>query len=148
MIYPESLAVESVNKDLPEEVKADYLEAATILTKSPRGAAALLRLSIEKLVAHLEAEGHDLNAKIGNLVIKGLSPKIQKSLDLVRVIGNEAVHPGQIDLRDDPAIAQNLFKLVNIIARTMITEPKEVDALYLDVVPEDKRLGIKKRDSK
>lgn len=148
MIYPEDLSVESANQDLPEEIKEDYLEAANILAKSSRGAAALLRLSIEKLVIFLKAEGDNLNAKIGYLVTKGLSIKIQKSLDVVRVIGNEAVHPGQIDLRDDPAIAQHLFKIVNIIAHAMITEPKEINALYETVVPDDKREGIEKRDTK
>lgn len=148
MIYPGEIPVQPPNQDLPDEIKEDYLEAANIVNQSPRGAAALLRLSIEKLVDHLEAKGKDLNAKIGDLVSKGLNPKIQKALDVVRFIGNEAVHPGQIDLNDNPETALALFRLVNVIADDMITKPKEVDSLYDTLVPESHKNGISKRDSK
>lgn len=147
MIYPWETPVESPNQDLSEDIKTDYLEAANIVNQSSRGAAALLRLSIEKLVNSLDAKGKDLNAKIGNLVANGLNPKIQKALDVVRVIGNEAVHPGQIDLKDDPETAQALFRLVNVIADGMITKPKEVDALFDELVPESHKKGIIERDS-
>ncbi len=148
MIYPTEISVDSPNSDLPESMKKDYIEAANILIHSPRGASALLRLAIEKLVDHLKAEGDDLNAKIGDLVSKGLNPKIQKALDVVRVVGNNAVHPGKIDLIDDQGTAEKLFRLVNIIAKEMITEPKEVDAIFDEVVPEGNKEGIKQRDSK
>lgn len=147
MIYPGEITVESPNQDLSEDIKEDYLEAANILNQSSRGAAALLRLSIEKLVNSLDAKGKDLNAKIGNLVTNGLNPKIQKALDVVRVIGNEAVHPGQIDLKDDPETAKALFRLVNVIADGMITKPKEVDSLFDELVPESHKESIIKRDS-
>jgi hypothetical protein len=49
MIYPEVISVDNLNEDMPEEVKFDYNEAALIVEKSPRAAAALLRLGIEKL---------------------------------------------------------------------------------------------------
>jgi hypothetical protein len=147
MIYPEEIPVESPNNDLTDDIKEDYLEAANIINQSPRGAAALLRLSIEKLVNSLDAGGKDLNAKIGNLVTRGLNPKIQKALDVVRVIGNGAVHPGQIDIKDNPETAQSLFRLVNVIADGMITKPKEVDFLYDELVPENHKKGIEKRDS-
>ncbi len=148
MVYPGEIPVASPNQDLPDDIKEDYLEAANIVNQSPRGAAALLRLAIEKLVNHLEAKGKDLNTKIGDLVSKGLNPKIQKALDVVRVIGNESVHPGQIDLNDKPETAQTLFRLVNVIADNMITEPKEVDSLYEELVPENLKNGIAKRDQK
>ena len=62
---------------------------------------------------------------------KGLPPKIQQALDIVRVIGNNAVHPGQIDLRDDRSTAMRLFELVNLIAEVMITQQKEVEKLLV-----------------
>jgi hypothetical protein len=148
MIYPDEINVESPNKDLPEDIQIDYLEAASILNQSPRGAAALLRLAIEKLVNSLDAKGKDLNKKIGDLVDKGLSPKIQKALDVVRVIGNGSVHPGQIDIRDDPETARALFRLVNVITDGMITKPKEVDSLYDELIPESHKNGIESRDTK
>jgi len=35
---------------------------------------------------------------------------ILQSLDIVRVIGNESVHPGVIDLKDDRHTALRLFR--------------------------------------
>lgn len=148
IIFPLEIMVDGPNKDLPQEIQEDYLEAANILNNSSRGSAALLRLSIEKLVDHLKAEGKDLNEKIGYLVTKGLSSKIQKALDVVRVVGNNAVHPGQIDLMDDIDIARNLFRLVNIISEEMITKPNEVNDIFEELVPEKQKNGITRRDSK
>lgn len=145
MIHPEATLTEKPNEDLPDEVKKDYLEAASILQKSPRGAAALLRLAIQKLCDSLDTSNKDLNGKIATLVSKGLDVKIQKALDIVRVIGNEAVHPGQIDLNDTPEIAHQLFKLVNLVAQRMISDPSELDEIY-SKLPVEQLDAIKKRD--
>ncbi|MGO9531689.1 MAG: DUF4145 domain-containing protein [Syntrophobacteraceae bacterium] len=147
MIYPLSGSAPQPNPDLPDEIKRDYEEARSIADLSPRGAAGLLRLAIQKLCEHLGESGDNLNTDIANLVKKGLPTQVQKALDIVRVIGNEAVHPGQIDLNDDPGIAQTLFSLVNMIAEKMITEPKQIDSLFASL-PEGKREQIAKRDSK
>jgi hypothetical protein len=147
MIYPDSSQAPMPNPDLPDEIKADYEEARSIINRSPRGAAALLRLSIQKLCAHLGEQGKNINDDIAALVKKGMNPRIQKSLDIVRVIGNEAVHPGTIDLSDSPDVAVHLCRLLNLIADAMLTQPKEIDALY-DGLPVDKREQINKRDGK
>lgn len=73
--------------------------------------------------------------------------KIQKALDSVRVIGNNAVHPGQIDLKDDTDTAISLFKLLNMIVEIMITQPKKVDEIY-GKLPTSAKEAIKKRDKK
>lgn len=145
MVYPSVVSVPPPNEDLGEELKDDYLEAATILDKSPRGAAALLRLVIQKLCIELGEKGEDLNTDIANLVKKGLPAQIQKALDTVRVVGNEAVHPGKIDLDDNKHIAIKLFDLVNLIAQIMITQPKEIEVIY-NSLPEEKLEAIKQRD--
>jgi hypothetical protein len=133
------------NEDLPTDIKADFNEARAILMPSPRGAAALLRLCIQKICKHLGESGENINADIASLVTKGLDIKIKKALDVVRVIGNESVHPGQIDLRDDPATAARLFELVNLVADRMISEPKRINEMF-DALPEDKRKAIDIRD--
>jgi len=131
--------------DMPEEIKQDYLEAREIVAVSPRGAAALLRLALEKLLKHLGETGKDINEDIASLVKKGLPPGIQEILDAVRVIGNEAVHPGTLDLRDDIDTAQSLFNLLNWFVEDRISKFKEINRIY-DLLPESKRLAIQKRD--
>src|SRR2546427_2229474 len=53
MIYPESISVTYPNPDFDAAIQEDYREARSILAKSPRGAAALLRLCIQKLCVQL-----------------------------------------------------------------------------------------------
>lgn len=146
LIYPLAKTGDQPNPDLPEDIAADYDEARSILNDSPRGAAALLRLCIQKICMHMGKKGSDLNKDIGELVASGLSPMIQKSLDIVRVIGNEAVHPGILDLKDDNETATKLLKLVNIIAEQLISVPKHIDQMYEDLIPEGKREWIEMRD--
>lgn len=146
LVYPpERGDVVAPNPDLPPEIRDDYEEAGRIFDQSPRGAAALLRLSIQKLCRHLGEDGKDLNTDIGSLVKKGLHVRVQQALDAVRVIGNNAVHPGQIDLRDDRAIGERLFGLVNIIAEIMITQPKHIREVY-EGLPPGSLAQIKRRD--
>ena len=133
------------NPDLPEDVKLDYSEASEIVNASPRGAAALLRLAIQKLCKELGESGKNINGDIAKLVEKGLPVKVQQALDAVRVIGNEAVHPGQLDLEDDAVTATALFGLINFIAEKMISEPNEVERVY-SLLPKNKREAIEKRD--
>ena len=145
LIYPQRRVVPPANSDLSDEIREDYDEASSILDLSPRGAAALLRLSIQKLCKELGETGENINNDIAALVSAGLSQQIQQALDTVRVIGNNAVHPGQIDLRDDRAIALSLFTFVNLIADKMISEPKRIAAAYNNL-PESARNAIKRRD--
>lgn len=147
LVYPPKKFGSLPNQDLPDDILAVVEEARSILDASPRGAAALLRLSIQMLCKHLGEGGENLNNDIANLVKKGLNPVVAKSLDVVRVIGNESVHPGSIDLNDDKDTATRLFDLINIIADQMITHPKHVDELY-EKLPESKRTAIKTRNKK
>lgn len=147
MIFPDSISVNPPNEDLDKDIREDYQEAATILSKSPRGAAALLRLSVQKICKQLGEEGIDLNKDIANLVKKGLPDKVQQALDAVRVIGNEAVHPGQLDLKDNVSVAHRLFELINFIADKMVTQPKEIESIYNNI-PKSKKEAIIDRDKK
>lgn len=147
MIFPVAGTAPLPNADLPDDIRRDYEEARAIVSSSPRGAAALLRLAIQKLCRHLGEAGNNPNEDIASLVRKGLPSGVQKALDAVRVIGNEAVHPGVIDLRDDPQMAASLFGLVNFVTEKMISEPKQIDAIYA-ALPESKLKSIEKRDGK
>ena len=147
LIFPVAKTAPPPNADLSEDIKEDFEEAREIVSKSPRGAAALLRLCIQKICIELGEPGKDINTDIGALVKKGLLPKVKEALDIVRVVGNEAVHPGVLDLRDDVDTANSLFDLVNMIADQMITRFLRVDKLY-NTLPESKRQGIDDRDRK
>jgi hypothetical protein len=145
MMVPDASPAPIPHSDLPESLRSDYEEARTISSKSPRSAAALLRLCIQKLCKELGESGKDINADIASLVAKGLPLQVQRSLDIVRVVGNEQVHPGTLDVRDDPGIVVELFELINFIIEDRIARPKAIDDLYMRL-PESKRKGIEKRD--
>ena len=146
LVWPEQVTVLSPNLDMPPDIRTDYEEAGAIVAASPRGAAALLRLGIQKLCKYLGEKGENVNDDIGSLVEKGLPEMVQQALDPIRVIGNDAVHPGQIDLRDDSATAESLFELVNIIVDVMISQPKRVSAIY-SKLPSTKIKAIEERDA-
>lgn len=144
MYYPDFGIAPSSNPEMPENVAKLYSEASSIHLKSPRGAAALLRLAIQVLCEELGETGKNINNDIASLVKKGLPEIVQQSLDIVRVTGNDAVHPGQIDT-DDPETVTKLFELINVIVQYTIELPNRVNGLY-DSLPSDKVVAIKNRD--
>ena len=146
IMYPPTRTAPPANDDLDDNIKKIYDEAADIANRSPRASAALLRLCIEELCKQL-GEKKDLNTSIGNLVKKGMSTQIQQALDYCRVIGNNAVHDGKIDLEDDPSTISTLFYLVNDIAYEMITKPKEMQERYSSL-PDGYKDAVAKRDGK
>lgn len=146
MLFPESLTAPLPNEDLPQECMNDYMEAREIANNSPRGAAALLRLCIQKLAIHLGGDGKNINDDIGKLVKKGLPQLVQQALDVVRVVGNNAVHPGEMTVDDQPETVHALFGLINLIVDNQITQPKQVGELF-DSLPEGARIAVEKRDN-
>jgi hypothetical protein len=146
ILHQNGREISDPNPDLPEEVIKDYEEARSVVSKSPRSAAALLRLGVQKLCISLGESGTNLNDDIGALVRKGLPVVVQQALDIVRVTGNNAVHPGTIDFSEDPAIARTLFQLLNFIANRMITEEKAITRIY-EAFPKGALEQIKKRDA-
>jgi len=110
MVYPDFGVAPLPENDMPDDVKIDYEEASCIFSRSKRGAAALLRLALQKLLKHLGQEGKNINE----------------------------------DIR---ALAQKMFDLINFIVRKAITEPKELNELYLKM-PETARKSAEMQDAK
>lgn len=106
----------------------------------------MLRLAIQKLCVHIGESGKNINEDIANLVSKDLDKSVQMALDTVRVAGNEPVHSGQMDLKDDRDTAIELLRLVSVIADIMISQPKHLDEMY-GRIPPSKREAIEKRDA-
>src|SRR5580704_15940159 len=71
LIFPESEIAFAPHEEMPAKARSDFEEAASIVARSPRGAAALLRLCIQKLVIVLGQPGENLNADIRGLVEQG-----------------------------------------------------------------------------
>ena len=145
LVNPRPVMAPAANQDMPSTVHEIFEEARLVSADSPRAAAALLRLCIQMLCIELGQPGKNLNTDIGELVKVGLPPGMQQALDTVRVIGNNAVHPGYLDFNDSPQIAQALFDLTNMIVEKMISDPKKLEALYAEL-PSGALEAIEKRD--
>lgn len=148
MLWPVGIgSAPSPHEAMPPEAALDYNEARAIAGHSPRGAAALLRLAVQKLCLMLGEPGRNINDDIGSLVKKGMPVEIQQALDVVRVVGNNAVHPGEIRIEDDPGVATALFGLVNAIVDNRIAQPARIKALF-NALPTGAKEAIQKRDAK
>ncbi|WP_150104330.1 DUF4145 domain-containing protein [Shewanella sediminis] len=148
MLFPDFGVAPLPATDMPADVIVDYQEAAKIFSKSPRGAAALLRLGLQKLCKHLGEKGDNINEDIRALASNNtLPPLVVKVADTVRITGNNAVHPGEMSDDDFDHIASKMFELLNFIVKKGITEPNELMALY-SMTPEGPRKNAEKRDAK
>ncbi|MFP5223277.1 MAG: DUF4145 domain-containing protein [Acidobacteriota bacterium] len=132
------------HEDLPESLQADYDEAMSVLRCSPRASAALVRLLLQKLLFCLGEMGR-INDAIGSLVEKGLPKEVQQAMDVCRLVGNNAVHPGEINIDDTPEMVEATFWLINFIVEEMISRPKRIQELY-SRMPEGGLKAIERRD--
>ena len=146
LIYPLAAGGPAPHPDMPADVASDYGEARVVADLSPRSAAALLRLALQKICKHLGEPGKNINEDIGSLVKRGLNPSIQRALDVLRITGNNALHPGELDVRDDRILVGKLFALLNVIVQQMITQPREIEELW-GQMPDGAREAVQKRDA-
>ena len=146
-IFPRSASGPMPHPDLPESCKGEYLEARDIAADSPRAAAALLRLCIQKLLIELGGKGQSIDADIGTLVSQGLPFEVKDALDVCRVVGNNAVHPGEISLQEEPELVGHLFNLINFIVRETI-ERKNTLKQLMAKLPEGALNAIERRDAR
>lgn len=146
MVFPLKRQGEKPHSDMPEDVLAIYNEAREVAPISRKSAAGLLRLALQMLVDELEPGRGKIDAKIGALVQKGLAPEVQQAMDVLRVVGNESVHPGEINLDADDDLLPGLFNLVNIIVEQVVARPKHIGGLF-SKLPQSKLAAIEKRDA-
>jgi len=147
IVWPSVLVGPEPSSDMPEDARNDYEEARAVYSTSPRASAALLRLCIQRLCKHLGETGENLNNDIGALVSKGLPPQVQIALDSVRIIGNNAVHPGTIDDADMAEMLPRMFKAVGFIVQNRITDPKVLQGMF-DSTPQGARDAVEERNRK
>ncbi len=130
-LLPPGSDAPSPNPDMPREVRNLYLEAASISDRSPRGAAALLRLGLEILCHELTESGESINDCLKKLSQGqgSLPPEMLTLAHFIRVMGNEAVHPGEIDFGDDERIVSQMFEFMNQLVDHCISRKKKLEAL-------------------
>lgn len=146
-VYPPNSPAPLPNDDMPEAVEQEYHEARKVVGDSPKAAAAILRLAMEKLTQQLtDEQDQSLYQNIGDLLEEGrIDSRMQEALDSVRVAGNDYVHAGEIYEDDDAETAIRLFRLVNIIVEMTISRENLIEESYSEI-PENKLNGIQQRD--
>ncbi|WP_446904519.1 DUF4145 domain-containing protein [Burkholderia sp. YIM B11467] len=145
LLVPSVATVAPAHELFPAAARGDYDEAREIFARSPKAAGALLRLCLQKLLVELGQKGKNINDDIGALVQKGLPVFVQQALDYCRVIGNNAVHPLEINLDETPETAIVLFEMLNVIVDQQIAQPQRI-AGYYKTLPEGAKAAIEKRD--
>lgn len=145
LAYPSKVIAPPLHKEIPESCRADFEEARLICGSSHRGAAALLRLCLQKLLGEIGGKGEHIDTDIKELVKTGLDPHIQQALDVIRVTGNNAVHPLDMSPEDLEDYVPVLFEMINMIIEERIARPKKVAERFAGL-PEKARQAIEKRD--
>jgi hypothetical protein len=123
-VWPHPTVGVPPSSDLPGDLVTLYDEARSVAPISPRAAAALLRLLVDRLVASLGATEGPLGDRIAALAAEGHVPaQVVEGLDAVRVHGDDSLPPGQIDpaAEDDPGVVLLLCLLVNSIVDATLT---------------------------
>lgn len=145
LILPKESGIPYCHKDMPSSCIDIYNEARGLADVSARAAAALIRLLIQELMVELGRSGKNLNDDISVLVKNGLPKEVQQALDYCRVVGNNAVHPGEINISDNADIVSSLFEMVNFIVEDRISRQKKISSLY-EALPLNIKKSILNRD--
>lgn len=148
LVDPVSSSAPSAHPQMPEDVRKDYEEAGRVVEGSPRSAAALLRLALQRLCVHLGEAGNHLDTDIRKLAQRPeFSERLVRAADTLRIIGNNAVHPGRLSDEDVGSVAKGLFDLLNLIVEHGISAPAKWDAMY-ESLPEGPRREAERKDGR
>jgi hypothetical protein len=93
-------------------ISEDFEEAAAILNKFPRGAAALTRVCIQHMMPLLKENAKNLDENISSLVRKGLEVEIQQAMDVLQVgIGRLCPFEYLVNVERGPPYVSQRFSL-------------------------------------
>lgn len=149
MIWPTAAGGLMAHPRLPSRLEGLYREARDVAPVSPRSAAALLRLLTEDLLQEVTGSRNKLNENIGQLVRDGMiGQQEQRMADFLRITGNGAVHPGQLEVPDDQLAARTdlMFRFVNLLVEKFIALPALTEEAYAQL-PQGSREAIDRRDA-
>jgi hypothetical protein len=114
------------NAEEVDEASEDFEEAAAILNKFPRGAAALTRICIQKMMPLVKGNAKNLDENFSSLVRKGLEVEIQQAMDVLHVVRRSPLQPTQVDLKEENETATRMFEtLKEILKRRMLKKHGE-----------------------
>lgn len=148
-IWPDSIpsSIPQPNADMPDICKKVYEEAAHVFVHSHRAAAALLRLCLQQLLTEAGIQGNTIDRQIQNLIKSGEDPMNVLCMDICRILGNESVHPGTINLNEDTETATILFMFINMATDRLFTAKRRVEELY-QKLPEEARKALEARNAR
>ena len=116
---------------MPQNIKDLYIEASSVFELSPRSSLAIIRLALDLLCIELGADNKDsLYNKVEWLYNENvINSEIKELAHGVRGLGNDAVHPRNIDDQIDKNDAELVFELLNIIVEEKITKANRKNEL-------------------
>lgn len=143
MVYPVQARLGSAaHDDMPPHVRKLYEEAAAVAVVSPRAGAAFARVTVERLIKHLDPgapRGAKLEDRIVQIKRRDISTSLGRMLDVVRVTGNDAVHvkdqPNDLmvlvlDDEQGPEFVPLLLQVANDLVDELITKPRVAEELW------------------
>lgn len=157
MIYPLRSAGGPAHPDMPEAVRELYDEAAAVAAVSRRAGAALTRAMVERLIKDLDPDAPK-NAKLNERIERlhrQVSTPLGKLLDVVRVVGNGALHvddkPDELvviamDDTTGPPLIELMLQAANDLVDELITHPKTVQDLW-DKLPTGVKATLDRADA-
>lgn len=137
IFFPKEVAIPP-EENMPENIKEIYEEASLILGDSPRASCALLRLALQELMKYLKEniqiynglKNRNISEDIKEIINIGnfyqeQKEMLEEAMNSIRLVGNKASHPSELDINDNSEIANILFEMINFIVGEIITKPKE-----------------------
>lgn len=122
---------------IPQAILNDYQEASMIVNASPKAAATLARRCLQGMIHDFwNIHEKNLNAEISTL--KGKIPSTQwDAIDALRKIGNIGAHMEyntQLIVDVDPAEAQNLLQLIELLLDKWYIARHDEEELYKSII--------------
>jgi len=127
-VLPYPLRITEHPKYWPEDVGRLWIQAHRSLSDENYDAAAVMaRSALQSAVRHQHAVGTSLKGQIQDLASRGiLPPLMQEWSDQVRILGNDAAHPGPGQAAPDPRDAKDIVQFLDFLLEYLYTLPHRI----------------------
>lgn len=139
MMYPHAGLAPLPHVDMPDDAKALYEEARSVLGVSRRAGTALARAALERLLRKLHPQTGNPNLATR---IESIFPKVPvplgQMLTVIRVAGNASLHvadtPDDVQVLvldpEETEIVELMFDAINVLVEELITKPRQMEGYY------------------